>query len=211
MQQEDLGDHLDTLHFLILRQLQRSSTLFSSANIHHPSFLSKRIQATILDLNGHLVHPKLPIPVLRRTASGHLFQPRNQVVKAREIMDPVPTEEEEDEVLRRWAAGEEKESVVKEKRMEGKLVWEGSNKKGTSTELALRKKRLWCEGAVGDGCQDESRHHRCYVQGLVGLDRSESQTLPVGLGIVSDQEQFLGVVDEGDDEGNDVWVEVAKE
>ena len=49
-----------------------------------------RIEATILDLNGNPIRPNNPTPVLRRSNLGHLFQPRNEVVKAAEMMDPVP-------------------------------------------------------------------------------------------------------------------------
>jgi hypothetical protein len=74
---------------------------------NHLNTCPKSIQATILDLNSHPVRANLPMPVLRRTASGYLFQPWSQVIKAVEMMCPVPTEEEQDVELTKWARGEE--------------------------------------------------------------------------------------------------------
>ncbi|KAF2830117.1 hypothetical protein CC86DRAFT_180744 [Ophiobolus disseminans] len=59
------------------------------------SFPSTTVPATVLDLNGNSVRPGNPTPVLRRSSLGHLFQPRNGVVKAVEMMDPVPVTQDE--------------------------------------------------------------------------------------------------------------------
>jgi hypothetical protein len=119
------------------------------------------------------------------------------------MMEPVITEEEEDEVLRRWAAGDDAFEGG-ERRMEGRVRVSQEERRGS-----VQEGRCESRSADGkkDGCQGENQDHRCRVLGLVELDGSDLNTLAVGLGIVSGRKEILGT--EGKAGG--VWVQIAIE
>ncbi|KAG9185605.1 hypothetical protein G6011_06936 [Alternaria panax] len=66
----------------------------------HPT-QPEKVYATILDLNGNPIDRNKPYPVLHRTASGHLFQPKTPAVGNDEEMyvypNKDPAKEEVDE------------------------------------------------------------------------------------------------------------------
>jgi hypothetical protein len=202
-------DYRDTPDSMILRQEQTTKTRSSprrtptlSTSLSAPSdFIT--IEAAILDFNSNPVLANRPTPVLRRTASGRLFQPYNQVVKAVEMMEPVMTEEEENEVMRRWAAGED----VVERGARRMRVRHGVKRRKSKDSETVERRRLRCESVFGNVCQDESHIHRCHIKGLFELDSSDPNFLSFGSGSLHGQEGILV----GGGGADDVWVEIAQE
>lgn len=51
--------------------------------------------AHVLSLNGTPIHAGTPAPFLRRTRSGHLFEPEQSVIKTCEKRPPIPVDRED--------------------------------------------------------------------------------------------------------------------
>jgi hypothetical protein len=168
-----------------------------------PSPHTPPIHATILDLNNNPIRPNHPLPVLRRTASGHLFQPHNQVVKAAEILGPATVGVKVRAKRVRFVGVHDDVKVEREEETKY-MTQEGGecmSPMDSVTSLASTLDREW--GVKCAGCVGESEGSRCWIAGLCEQEcgRRDSDTL-AGVGVV--RKGFDGVED-------DVWMQVAGE
>ena len=169
----------------------------------------QRIQATILDLNGNPLRACHPTPILRRTTSGHLFQPSNEVVKASEMMAAVPVTL--GEVVQSPRRPIRKVIVVqkakrrKDGSMNKKVRFQMSSMTGdTSTPSASvpsttsQQSRVAVAASIHE-CQFEDKGHRCMTDQLVNYSRPDSETLGTIMNTVSIIERIVRVLDDADD------------
>lgn len=132
------------------------------------------IKVAVLDLNGNHVRAGGNIPVLRRSASGTLFQPCNTVIKASEMIAPVPVALDELSTLRHAsvhevqvvrAAKKNRSSALKKRvRFEVSCGKNCSLDDYTSTPL---KVSLIVKDVKPQTCTDEEESHRCVTRGLL--------------------------------------------
>jgi hypothetical protein len=165
----------------------------------------RSIDATIYDLNGNPIHPGRPNPVLRRTASGHLFQPCNEVIKASEMINSgfLASDEAQPIPVKIVAIGQEFRATSARQGQVYSCTWP------SSTPLGFTYKQA-CVARFRDvhDCRGESKGHRCWVAGLCKSTRPGSNTLPMTAKLVNNEKRmFLGTLDTADD----VWMQIARE
>lgn len=175
------------------------------------------IPVTVRDLNGNHVCADGPVPILRRTISGHLFQPRNEVVKASELVVPLLVRSDEIITLRHAsvhevevvrAAKKKGDSAAKQRVRFETLIAEESSQASKGTSSTLCRGGLVVEVVNAHDCRHEEGGHRCMTKDLLEFDWPDSVI-------------FRGVDDtvrarpkHSSDLGNepdDIWAQIARE
>jgi hypothetical protein len=177
--------------------------------------LTQPIQATICDLNGNPIRASQPIPILRRSVSGRLFQPCNQVVKASELIDHVYVTPKK--ALHSQTTFAMKGDMVKRGPVIKKVHFQPPNieanssapMKWTSAPSASKPSQRKRAASVvkAHSCDKECEGQRCLVGGIVHFGRRDSDTLPPVLQTVIGAEQ-ASEFRYGPD---DVWMQIAIE
>jgi hypothetical protein len=158
------------------------------------------LDATVYDLNGNPVRTGRPKPVLRRTASGHLFQPCNQVIKGSEMMSPVP-------LTPVAAQPQSTENVVTVQEPLTKQLRARSYRPPTSTSLDPTRQYTQRTGPRDlHDCRGESHDHRCWTSELGEFGRPDSETLPMTLFSNNGEKDRRAM-----DSDEDVWMQIARE
>lgn len=172
------------------------------------------VHATIRDLNGNHISLNNPIPILRRTSSGHLFQPRNDVVKASEMVIPIPVMPDEIVTLRRVSIREvevvraekqKRNSAAKQRvRFQTSIAEESSN--GTSSMQC--KSRLVVEDVIAHDCRLEEDGHRCIIKNLFDVAWPDIVTFQQTDGMVRAEQKHSSSAGY---ETDDIWAQIACE
>jgi hypothetical protein len=157
------------------------------------------LNATIYDLNGNPIHVGQPMPVLRRTASGHLFQPRNQVIKGSELMPPIPLlpDETQPTSLKELEKALTHQAQTRSRNRPVLTAPASTNQRATST----RRRDV-------HDCRGESEGHRCWVAGLSMFESSDSDDLPMAAKLVSNKKMKIPRTTNYAD---DIWMQIARE
>jgi hypothetical protein len=153
-----------------------------------------RMDATITDLHGNTMRAGQAPPLLRRTASGHLYQPNDQVRKGGEIGKRRTIRDMRGKVR----------DVGDGKVFAGVKKWDGDDVVCGATEDMfktdnVKAERMGKEDAVygaaeaeenGCGDEDEDAEHQFWIRGFGGLERGRL---------------------DGWEEVDDMWLEIAQE
>jgi hypothetical protein len=156
-----------------------------------------RIHATITDLHGNTVRAGQALPLLRRTASGRLYQPTNQVRKGGEIGRRVTVRDLRGKVR---YVGDGRDYTVKGRGGDdvvcGAMEEHGEDVSKTDDKETERigKEDDVCGAAEAEenGCEDEDEdaEHQFWIRSSGGLERGRL---------------------DGWEEVDDMWLEVAQE
>jgi hypothetical protein len=159
----------------------------------------QNLHASIYDLNGNAIRIGQPKPVLRRTASGHLFQPHNQVIKGSEMMPPLPLTPDETQPTSlkelEWALTKQEQT-------------HSCNRPVPTAPASTNQQAGFARSRDIHNCRGESEGHRCWVAGLSMFESSDSDNLPVTAKLVSNKEMKIPHTT---NHADDIWMQIARE
>ncbi|KAH7075422.1 hypothetical protein BKA63DRAFT_490405 [Paraphoma chrysanthemicola] len=176
------------------------------------------IPVAVLDLNGNPICADRPVPVLRRSCSGHLFQPCEGVIKASEMMAPVPVAPDEIVMLRRATVLEvhvlrpvrkNRISGLKKRVRFSALCAKDSSSDGSKpTSTVLLEGNHVANEMDAHNCRNEEESHHCITNSILSFGCPDSVSSGEAACMVrAGRKRNLNVQHEADD----VWLRIAYE